>query len=123
MGGRSPNDAGPDIPHSAFRTPHRVSGGGAVEIAVLFDTLHPEWEDADYKKAVEAEVEEAEYDVARALIRNGHDVLMVGVAEELRPMLERLAAFQPKLVFHGWGSVRGPAPREDVGWGEHTAEI
>jgi len=85
-----------------------------VKIAVLFDTLHPEWEDADYRKEVEAKAEEAEYDVARALIRNGHDVLMVGVAEELRPMLERLAAFQPKLVFNGCESFRGHARHEYV---------
>ena len=54
-----------------------------MKIAVLFDTLHPDWEDADYKKEVEAKVEEAEYDVARALLAKGHDVLMVGVAEDL----------------------------------------
>src|SRR5207248_9312169 len=56
---------------------------GGMKIAVLFDTLHPDWEDADYKKEVEAKVEEAEYDVARALLAKGHDVLMVGVAEDL----------------------------------------
>ena len=36
-----------------------------VKIAVVFDTLHPDWEDADYKKEVDAKVEEAEYDVGR----------------------------------------------------------
>src|SRR5439155_10046422 len=76
---------------------------GAMKIAVLFDTLHPEWDDADYKKAVEAKVEEAEYDVARALLTQGPDVPMVGVAEQLEPIPERLATFQPKLVFSGCG--------------------
>src|SRR5213076_1540105 len=84
----------------------------AMKIAVLFDTLHPEWDDADYKKAVEAKVEEAEYDVARALLTQGHDVLMVGVAEQLEPMLERLATFQPKLVFNGCESFRRNARHE-----------
>jgi len=83
-----------------------------MKIAVLFDTLHPEWDDADYKKAVEAKVEEAEYDVARALLTQGHDVLMVGVAEQLEPMLERLATFQPKLVFNGCESFRRNARHE-----------
>src|SRR6266496_5691062 len=83
-----------------------------MKIAVLFDTLHPEWDDADYKKAVEAKVEEAEYDVARALLAQQHDVLMVGVAEQLGPMLERLAAFQPKLVFNGCESFRRNARHE-----------
>jgi D-alanine-D-alanine ligase len=83
-----------------------------MRIAVAFDTLHPEWEDADYKKEVEAKVEEAEYDVARALMALAHDVLMVGVAEQLAPVLERLAGFQPALVFNGCESFRGRARHE-----------
>src|SRR6058998_2307937 len=85
--------------HSAFRIPHSAGRGGAVKIAVVFDTLHPDWEDADYKKELDAKVEEAEYDVGRALMAQGHDVLMVGVADQLAPVLDRLATFQPKLVF------------------------
>jgi len=83
-----------------------------MKIAVVFDTLHPEWDDAAYKKELEAKVEEAEYDVARALMAKGHDVLMVGVAEPLGGTLERLAAFQPKLVFNGCESFRGQARHE-----------
>ncbi len=83
-----------------------------MKIAVVFDTPHPDWEDADYKKAVEAKVEEAEYDVARALLAREHDVLMVGVAEQLGPMLDRLAGFQPKLVFNGCEGFRGHARHE-----------
>src|SRR5437879_9074643 len=100
------------IPQSAIRIPQWVGRGGAVKVAVVFDTLHPDWEDADYKKEVEAKVEEAEYDVARALMALTHDVLMVGVAEQLAPVLERLAAFQPKLVFNGCASFRGRARNE-----------
>ena len=83
-----------------------------MKIAVVFDTLHPEWQDADYKKEIDAKVEEAEYDVARALVAKGHDVRMVGVADQLAPMLEQLAAFQPKLVFNGCESFRGHARHE-----------
>src|SRR5216117_1803158 len=83
-----------------------------MKIAVVFDTLHPEWDDAAYKKELEAKVEEAEYDVARALMAKGHDVLMVGLAEPLGGTLERLAAFQPKLVFNGCESFRGQARHE-----------
>jgi D-alanine-D-alanine ligase len=83
-----------------------------MKIAVVFDTLHPEWQDADYQKEIEAKVEEAEYDVARALLAKGHDVLMVGVADQLAPVLERLGAFQPKLVFNGCESFRGSARHE-----------
>src|SRR5438067_10840853 len=41
-----------------------------------------------------------------------HDVLMVGVAYQLAPVLERLAKFQPKLVFNGCESFRGHARHE-----------
>src|SRR5213083_3396786 len=85
-----------------------------MKIAVVFDTLHPEWDDAAYKKELEAKVEEAEYDVARALMAKGHHVLMVGLAEPLGGTLERLAAFQPKLVFNGCESFRGHARHEYV---------
>src|SRR5207245_6394880 len=98
VAGRSASDPRPATPHSAFPIPHWAGRGGAVKIAVVFDTLHPDWEDADYKKEVDAKVEEAEYDVGRALLAQGHDVLMVGVADQLAPVLERLATFQPKLV-------------------------
>jgi D-alanine-D-alanine ligase len=83
-----------------------------MKIAVVFDTIHPEWEDADYKREVEGKVEEAEYDVARALAANGHDVLMVGLGDALAPVLDRLAAFQPKLVFNGCEAFRGHARYE-----------
>jgi D-alanine-D-alanine ligase len=83
-----------------------------MKIALLFDTTHPDWGDADHKKGVAAKVEEAEYDVARALMAKQHDVLMVGIVEELGPMLERFAQFQPKLVFNGCEAFRGQARHE-----------
>jgi D-alanine-D-alanine ligase len=84
-----------------------------MKIAVIFDSPHPEWEDADFKREVEAKkVEEAEYDVARALLANGHDVQMIGISGEIGPLVERLAAFQPKLVFNGCESFRGHARHE-----------
>ena len=83
-----------------------------MKVAVVFDTLHPEWEDVDYKKEVDAKVEEAEYDVARALLAQGHDVLMVGVGDAVAPLLERLATFAPKLVFNGCEAFRGHAWHE-----------
>jgi D-alanine-D-alanine ligase len=84
-----------------------------VKVAVVFDTPHPDWEDADYKREVaEGKVEEAEYDVARALLAKGHDVLMVGIAAEVEPLVERLAAFQPKVVFNGCEGFRGHARHE-----------
>ena len=78
----------------------------------MFDALHPEWGDADYKREIDAKVEEAEYDVARALLANGHDVLMVGIGNELGPLLDKLAQFGPKLVFNGCEAFRGNARHE-----------
>jgi D-alanine-D-alanine ligase len=84
-----------------------------VKIAVVFDALHPEWGDEEYKREVaDGKVEEAEYDVARALLAKGHDVTMIGIGDDLSPLLERLAAFAPKVVFNGCEAFRGNARHE-----------
>lgn len=71
-----------------------------MRIAVVFDTPYVGWEDEDFKREVAAQVEEAEYEVAEALGAYGHDVLMVGVHDDFQPMLDRLRAFQPAMVFN-----------------------
>jgi D-alanine-D-alanine ligase len=83
-----------------------------MKIAVIFDSLHPEWEDEAYKREVDQKVEEAEYDVARALLAAGHDVLMIGIGDDVAPLLTKLAAFQPKLVFNGCEGFRKNARHE-----------
>lgn len=84
-----------------------------MKIAVVFDSPHPDWEDPEYKRVVEeGKVEEAEYDVGRALLAQGHEVLMVGIQDDFARLLERLAAFQPKLVFNGCEAFRGDARYE-----------
>jgi D-alanine-D-alanine ligase len=84
-----------------------------VKIAVVFDALHPDWGDADYKREVaDPKNEEAEYDVARALLAKSHDVLMVGIGDDLTPLLAQLAVFEPKLVFNGCEAFRGHARHE-----------
>jgi D-alanine-D-alanine ligase len=83
-----------------------------MKIAVIFDSPHPEWEDEAFKREVEQKVEEAEYDVARALMAGGHDVLMIGIGDDVPPLLTKLAAFQPKLVFNGCEGFRKNARHE-----------
>ena len=83
-----------------------------MKIAVIFDSPHPEWGDAEFKREIAEKVEEAEYDVARALIAGDHDVHLIGIGEDLGPVLEKLAAFQPKLVFNGCEGFRGHARHE-----------
>lgn len=80
-----------------------------MKIAVVFDAANEGWEDADYKAEVEAEVEEAEYEVTEALMARGHDVLMVGVYDDVHVMLEKLRAFGPELVFNCSEGFRGHA--------------
>lgn len=83
-----------------------------MKIAVIFDSPHPEWEDEAFKREVEEKVEEAEYDVARALMAGGHDVLMIGIGDDVVPLLSKLASFQPKLVFNGCEGFRKNARHE-----------
>src|SRR5438093_8503510 len=83
-----------------------------MKIAVIFDSLHPEWEDAAFKREVEEKAEEAEYDVARALMAGGHDVHMIGIGDDVAPLLAKLADFQPKLVFNGCEGFRKNARHE-----------
>lgn len=83
-----------------------------MRIAVIFDSLHPEWDDAAFKKEVEQKAEEAEYDVARALMANGHDVLLIGIGDDVAPLLSKLAGFEPKLVFNGCEGFRKNARHE-----------
>src|SRR5216110_1399492 len=83
-----------------------------MKIAVIFDSLHPEWEDAAFKREVEEKAEEAEYDVARALMAGGHDVHMIGIGDDVAPLLAKLAEFQPKFVFNGCEGFRKNARHE-----------
>jgi D-alanine-D-alanine ligase len=85
-----------------------------MKIAVCFDTPRSGWEHADFKEELEAEVGEAEYDVAEALIENGHDVYLLGFRDNLRRILERLEDYEPDLVFNATESFMGK-PRYDYG--------
>ncbi len=71
-----------------------------MKIAVVFDTPRVGWEDADFKREVAAHVEEAEYEVAEALMDRGHDVRMVGVQTDLKRMIDTLRDYGPDLVFN-----------------------
>jgi D-alanine-D-alanine ligase len=84
-----------------------------VKVAVVFDTPHPGWEDADCKREIaEGKVQEAEYDVARALMQNDHDVRLVGIVDDVRQLIDQVAAFDPPLVFNCCEGFRGSAQYE-----------
>src|SRR5256885_7063118 len=83
-----------------------------MKIAVIFDSLNPDWDDAAFKREIEQKADEAESDVARALLAGGHDVLMIGIGDDVAPLLAKLADFQPKLVFNGCEGFRKNARHE-----------
>ncbi len=80
-----------------------------MKIAVVFDTPASGWEHADFEEELEAEVGEAEYDIAEALIENGHDVFLVGFHDNLRHLLDQLESYEPDLVFNACESFMGKA--------------
>jgi D-alanine-D-alanine ligase len=84
-----------------------------VKIAVVFDTLHPEWEDADYRQEIASgKAEEAEYDIARALEAGGHEVCLVGVRDDVARLVAQLAACAPAVVFNCCEGFAGDARHE-----------
>ncbi len=85
-----------------------------MRTAVIFDTPNPGWMDADFKAEIEAGVAEAEYEVAEALMENGHDVYMIGLHDDLRHPLHQLEEYRPELVFNCCESFMGNA-RYDYG--------
>jgi D-alanine-D-alanine ligase len=85
-----------------------------MKVAVVFDTPHEGWEDADFKREVAAEVDEPEYEVAEALMANRHEVLLVGVNSDLMHLVNRLREFQPDLVFNCAEGFHGDAQLDYV---------
>ncbi len=84
-----------------------------MKIAVVFDTPHPDLGDEDYRREMsEGKVEEAEYDVARALIQNDHEVRFVGIVDDVRPLIDQLVEFEPALVFNCCEGFRGSSQYE-----------
>jgi D-alanine-D-alanine ligase len=71
-----------------------------VKVAVVFDTPYAAWEHEDFVRQAGEGVEEAEYEVMQALAEAGHEVLMVGVRDDLARLLERLRSFAPDMVFN-----------------------
>jgi len=78
-----------------------------MRIAVVFDTPHVDWTPDRHAAQMATELAkqrhvepEMEYQVAEALQRSGHDVLLLGVHDDLRDMSSRLADWKPALVFN-----------------------
>jgi D-alanine-D-alanine ligase len=78
-----------------------------MRIAVVFNTPHADWTPDRHASQMATELAnqretepEMEYQIASALQKNGHDVLLLGVYDDLRDMSSRLADWKPALVFN-----------------------
>jgi D-alanine-D-alanine ligase len=83
-----------------------------MRIAVVFDTPYAGWDHAAHLEQLRREIgvhdePDVEYQVAHVLMERGHELLLVGVKEDVRPMLDALRAWQPELVFNASESFHG----------------
>ncbi len=81
----------------------------SLRVAVL---MHPELIPPDTLKGFdEAEVNEwkTEFDVVKALRNLGHEVLTLGISDELRPLREAARDWKPDMVFNLLEEFRGEA--------------
>jgi len=77
-----------------------------MRIAVVFDSPY-EWPPERHTEEMAKELKnrrnvepEMEYQVANALVKNGHEVELIGIRDDLRDMSTRLGEFKPDLVFN-----------------------
>jgi len=77
-----------------------------MRIAVVFDSPY-DWAPERHAEEMAKEIRnrrnvepEMEYQVANALRKNGHEVVLIGIHDDLRAMSTRLGEFKPDLVFN-----------------------
>lgn len=76
-----------------------------MRIAVVFDTPYSGWNPERHRQQMQAEISgkvdvepDLEYQVAAVLDEGRHEVLLVGVHDDLREMMDRCAEWKPDLV-------------------------
>lgn len=76
-----------------------------MRVSVVFDTPRVRWTPDDHQQQMEREVAglephepEMEYQVAGALRERGHEILLVGVHDDARIVLDHCGAWQPDIV-------------------------
>jgi D-alanine-D-alanine ligase len=90
-----------------------------MRIVVTFDTPYDGWDHPDHERQMATEVAawkqhepEMEYQIADALRVRGHDVILVGVRNDLQYLVRCLEDIQPDLVFNGVEAFHGNAGLE-----------
>jgi D-alanine-D-alanine ligase len=85
-----------------------------MRVAVVFDTPYTGWEHVEHELQMEREVAawkvdepEMEYQIAHALRERGHEVRLLGVADDLQYLMRCLADWAPDLVFNAAEAFRG----------------
>ena len=83
-----------------------------MKIAVVFDTPYAGWDHDAHLEQLRREIglmeePDVEYQVGHVLFELGHDVLLVGVRDDIRPMLDQLVGWEPDLVFNACESFHG----------------
>jgi D-alanine-D-alanine ligase len=85
-----------------------------MRIAVTFDTPYDGWDHPQHERQMATEVAawkhdepEMEYQIADALRRKGHEVLLVGVRNDLQYLVRCLDQIQPDLVFNAVEAFHG----------------
>jgi len=85
-----------------------------VRIGVVFDTPYARYTPEDHHRQMEKDLgsdsehePDMEYQVGRALEEKGHEVLLVGVHDDPREVLDRCAEWKPELVMNCAESFRG----------------
>lgn len=71
-----------------------------MQITVLFDTHRPPPADQNYAEFLGADSDDVQFAVARALEKLGHTARLVGVFDDLKPLLAELETHRPDLVFN-----------------------
>jgi D-alanine-D-alanine ligase len=90
-----------------------------MRIVVTFDTPYDGWDHPEHERQMASEVAawkhdepEMEYQIADALRQKGHDVLLVGVRNDLQYLVQFLEEARPDLVFNAVEAFHGNAGLE-----------
>jgi D-alanine-D-alanine ligase len=90
-----------------------------MRIVVTFDTPYGGWDHPDHERQMATEVAawrhdepEMEYQIADALRIRGHDVILVGVRNDLQYLVRCLEDIRPDLVFNAVEAFHGNAGLE-----------
>ncbi|HEY8258914.1 MAG TPA: ATP-grasp domain-containing protein [Gemmatimonadales bacterium] len=90
-----------------------------MRITVVFDTPYDGWDHPDHERQMTTEVAawkhdepEMEYQVADALRRQGHEVYLLGVRNDIEYLVASLEELRPDLVFNAVEAFHGDATLE-----------